>query len=75
MTANCGAADFIQTSIMVGKQIIMRNWKNAGEPSFQEWSIELAKVASYEKIYFNINARADKYVEKWGLYVQYIAIR
>ena len=30
------------TNIMVGKQI-MRNWKNPGEPSFQESSTELAK--------------------------------
>lgn len=75
MTSNCGAADFIQTSIMVGKQIIMRNWKNPGEPSFQEWSMELAKVASYEKISFNINDSAEKYVAKWGKYVQYIATR
>ena len=75
ITSNCGAADFIQTSIMVGKQIIMRNWKNPGEPSFQEWSTELAKVASYEKISFNINDRTEQYVAKWGKYVQYIAIR
>ena len=75
ITSNCGAADFIQTSIMVAKQIIMRNWKNPGEPSFQEWSTELAKVASYEKISFNINDRTERYVAKWGKYVQYIAIR
>jgi len=75
MTLNCETADFIQTSIMIGKQIIMRNWKNPGEPSFQEWSTELAKVASYEKMYFNINDRAEKYMTKWGKYVQYIATR
>ncbi|CAL8385951.1 unnamed protein product [Gadus morhua 'NCC'] len=31
-----------------------------GEPSFQEWSTELAEVASYEKISFNINDRTER---------------
>ncbi len=27
---------WIQTAIMVGRQIILRNWKKSGEPPFQE---------------------------------------
>lgn len=72
LTSYYRAGDFIQTSIMVGKQIIMRNWRNSGEPPFQEWYTELAKVASYEKISFRCNNRTEKYFVKWGDYLKYI---
>lgn len=44
----------------------MRNWRKPGEPSFQERTTELAKVASFGK------NRMEKYVAKWGDYLQYI---
>lgn len=39
-------ANWIQTSIMIGKQMIMRKWKDAEGPLFQDWLTELGKVAA-----------------------------
>lgn len=72
MTSQDRAKDFIHTSIMVGKQIIMRNWRKLEGPSFKEWLTELAKVASYEQISFSIKDRTEKYMAKWGDYLEYI---
>lgn len=72
MTSQDRAKDFIHNSIMVGKQIIMRNWRKSEGPSFKEWLTELAKVASYEQISFSIKDRTEKYMAKWGDYLEYI---
>ena len=41
---------FIQTSIMIGRQILVRGWKTEGVPSMQEWAVEMARVAAFEKM-------------------------
>ncbi len=47
-------AEWIQISIMIGRQIIMRSWRSSYSPSFQEWSTELGKVAAYEEMAFRL---------------------
>jgi len=39
----------VQTSIMIGRQIILRSWKSEEAPSFHEWITELGKVSAFEK--------------------------
>ncbi|KAJ0061406.1 hypothetical protein NL108_018634 [Boleophthalmus pectinirostris] len=72
MTTRCPSSEFIQTSIMIGKQIIMRHWKDPEEPVFHEWFTELAKVASYEQMSFNMSDRIIAYKNKWKAYLNYV---
>ena len=39
--AHCDYVDFILTVIMIGRQVLMRGWKVAGSPSFQDWFVEV----------------------------------
>ena len=49
--SHCDYVDFILTVIMIGRQVLMRGWKVAGSPSFQDWFfLEVGKVAAYEEI-------------------------
>ncbi len=43
-------ADWIQTSITIGRQIIMRGRRSLEGPSFNDWLLEISKVAAFEKI-------------------------
>ena len=52
-----------QTAIMIGRQIILRNWKKPGEPPVQEWVTELGKVGAYERISYRTQDRTEKYLQ------------
>ena len=73
--AHSGYADFILTIIMIGRQVLMRGWKTEGSPSFQDWFVEIGKVAAYEEMAYRRIDRVDKYMSKWGSYIMYIAAR
>lgn len=64
-------ANWVQTSIMIGKQMIMRKWKDAVGPLFQEWVSELGKVAAFEKISYSLMNEVEKYNDKWGKFLQF----
>lgn len=41
---------WIQTSVMIARQIILKNWKKEGSLSIHEWSMEMARVAAFERM-------------------------
>lgn len=69
---NTNVKSWILTSIMIGKQILLRGWKAEGVPSFQEWTAELARVAAFEKMSYRKMGKMDLYGKKWGMYVSFI---
>lgn len=64
--------NWIQTSIMIGRQILLRGWKKEGVPSVQEWAAELARVAAFEKISYVRFDRLEVYNRKWGRYLTFL---
>ena len=49
---------YVQTSIMIGRQILIRGWMTEGVPSLQEWAVEMARVAAFKKMsYKRISGR------------------
>ena len=64
--------NWIQTSIMTGRQIILRNWKKPGEPPFSCWVTELGTIAAYERMSYRMQDRMDKYLLKWGHFLNSI---
>lgn len=54
---------------MIGRQILLREWKTEGVPSIQEWTAELARVAAFERMLFG---RLEAYYKKWGKYLSYM---
>lgn len=69
---NCQNAQFIQTALMIGRQILLREWKNSKSPPIKDWFCEIGRVASYEQLFFRINDRWDEYKTKWQKYLSYI---
>ncbi len=65
---------WIQTAIMIGRQINFRNWKKPGELPFQDWMTELSKAAAYERMSYRMQDRTKKYYLKWGMYLDYIRV-
>lgn len=63
---------FVQTSIMIGRQILIRGWKTEGVPSLQEWAVEMARVAAFEKMSYKQLGRLDLYEAKWGKYMKFL---
>lgn len=63
---------WVQTSIMIGRQILLRGWKNEGVPSIQEWAPEMARVAAFEKMSYKRFGRLDVYIKKWGKYLTFL---
>lgn len=53
-TRSCWGLEWIQISIMRGRQIIMQGWRSAGPPLFQEWVSEMGKEAAYEKMTYRL---------------------
>ncbi len=64
--ARRSAADLFQTSLMAGRQILLRGWTSPREPSFREWLIQQGKVASAEQVSFRMRNRTDQYISRWG---------
>lgn len=66
-------AHWIQTSIMIGKQMIMRKWKAAEGPLFQDWVSELGRVAAFERISYSVINKVEKYNDKWGKFLWFLS--
>jgi len=65
---------WVQTSLMIGRQIILRSWKSEEAPSFQEWITELGRVSAFEKMSYNQFDNANLYYKKWFRYLTYLEI-
>ncbi len=63
---------YVQTSLMIGRQILIRGWKTEGVPSFQEWVVEMARVTAFEKMSYKQLGRLDLYEAKWGNYLKFL---
>ena len=63
---------WIQTSIMIGRQILVRVWRKEGVPPVYEWAAEMARVAAFEKMSYEQMGRPDLYEGKWGNYLKYL---
>lgn len=67
-------ANWVQINIMIGKQIIMRKWKDVVGPLFQDWASELGKEVASEKIYCLMD-KMETYYDKWGKSCNFILWR
>lgn len=71
---NAGTKSWIQTSLLIGRQIILRSWKSEDAPSFQEWVAELSRVAAYEKMSYKQRDNLKLYFKKWSKYLIYLEV-
>lgn len=65
-------AEWVQTAIMLGRKLIMQQWKSAHVPSITDWYSSLATVAAYEEVSFQQLNRPDWHYYKWRGFLQHI---
>lgn len=68
-------AHWIQTMIMIVRQIVMIRWKAEEDPLFPEWISELGKVAAYERISYGLRNDIEKYNSKWQVFQRFHSLQ
>lgn len=65
-------AEWIQTALMLGRKLIVMNWKASSAPTAVLWFIQLGKVAALENLSFRLLNKVDLYMRKWEKYHAYM---
>ena len=65
-------ADWVQTSLMLGRKLVVTEWKATSLPSVRIWFSQLGIVAAREHLSFRFTNQVDKYTAKWGNYISFI---
>ena len=66
-------AEWIQTALMLGRRLLIREWKASSAPAVSLWFSTLGQVAAYERLSYRLLDRMDKYDQKWGHYHLHLA--
>merc|ERR1711867_63407 len=67
-TVSPPVAEWIQTALMLGRRLLVKEWKAASAPAVSPWFSTLGQVAAYERLSYRLLDRMDKYDQKWGHY-------
>ena len=65
-------AEWVQTAIMLGRKLLVQQWKSAHAPPITDWYNGLTIVTAYEQVSFTLLYRLDWYFFKWQKFLQYI---
>ena len=65
-------ARWILTAIMLGRKLLVREWKARDLPWPSCWSTQLSVVAAYEEMTYRLQNRLDAYYAKWGKYISLV---
>ena len=64
-------AEWIQTAIMSGRRLLVKDWKAPGAPAPSLWDSSLGQLAAYERLSYRLLNRVDDYDSKWAHYNMY----
>ena len=64
-------AEWIQTAIMSGRRLIVKDWKASHAPTLSLWDSSLGQIAAYERLSYRLLNRTDDYDSKWAYYNMY----
>lgn len=65
-------ASWVHTAIMLGRKIIVKEWKSDSLPLSSFWFTQLSTVAAYEELSYKLLNRLDLYHSKWGNYIDLV---
>ena len=66
-------AEWNQTALMLGRRLLVKDWKASSAPAISLWFSTLGQVAAYERLSYRLLDRMDKYDQKWGHYHLHLA--
>lgn len=61
-------AQWTQTTIMMGRKLLVREWRGPSVPSFALWHSSLAQLAALERLSYRLLNRVDDFNNKWSRY-------
>ena len=64
-------ADWIQTVIMSGRRLLVKDWKAPCAPAPSLWDSSLGQLSAYERLSYRLLNRVDDYESKWAYYNMY----
>ena len=59
-------AEWIQTAIMSGRRLLVKEWKAPSAPAPAIWDASMGQLAAYERLSYRLLDRMDDYDLKWG---------
>ena len=65
-------AEWAQTALMLGRKLIMCEWRAPAAPSVNVWFTQLGQVAALERLSFRLLNRVDNYWLKWDKWEAHI---
>lgn len=60
-------------ALITGCRVVLRHWKTKGTIPFNEWMVEMTKIASYEQMIYKLNHRQEVFQKIWGPYINVIS--
>ncbi|CAI5697422.1 unnamed protein product [Oreochromis niloticus] len=63
---------WMRLAFITGCRIILRHWKSSSPCSLREWTEQMSKMASYERVMYRIKGREDIFEQVWGPFLLYI---
>ena len=63
-------AEWIQTVLMMGRKLIVCEWKASEAPSVIHWSSQIGHLAALEKLTFRLMNKVDLYMLKWNKWME-----
>ena len=67
-------AEWIQTAHMLGRKLIISEWKASNAPSVSTWFSQLGQLAAVEKLTFRLMNKVDLYMLKWNNWETHIKV-
>ena len=61
-------AEWIQTALMLGRRLLIKDWKSASTPAPSHWFSSLGQLAALERLSYRLLDKMDNYDFKWGHY-------
>uniref|UniRef100_A0A3P9MG76 Reverse transcriptase zinc-binding domain-containing protein n=1 Tax=Oryzias latipes TaxID=8090 RepID=A0A3P9MG76_ORYLA len=68
-------SQWIQTTVMLGRKLLVREWKGPSTPSFTHWQTSLGQLAALERLSYRLLNRMDDFNSKWSHYFEHIGQR
>ena len=63
---------WIRLATITGRRITLRHWKSSTRCCFKEWTEQMTRMASYERVTYRVMGREDIFNQVWGPFLMSI---
>uniref|UniRef100_A0A3P9DFP2 Reverse transcriptase domain-containing protein n=1 Tax=Maylandia zebra TaxID=106582 RepID=A0A3P9DFP2_9CICH len=59
---------WMRLAFITGCRVILRHWKSSSPCSFKEWTEQMSRMASYERVMYRMKGREDIFEQVWEIF-------